>query len=344
MTTTTRPAARVPVRSAITALAIGAIGALGTTGAIGAAASPAAASARPAAHAHDSIRNVSVKGCRDKTYGQVPCGPWRLAMHSGKTVTFTDALVWPRDAKGKTYTDTAAPIAVSGDGHSLAYFRKSDNRLVVREMGGAVHVMPELKGRSVTAPMDLILSQDGRRLLVGYYGTDGERRPYRVYDVSDPGQGATLPKTLANASLSGDGATVLGEIVTDENTRTLATYDASGSEMSRVEPPQVVVNNSPYALSSDGRTVAVVTGSGGGARLKLYDMVEDRMVRSLRVKLPAGGTPYMLDWTGDRQVTMHVDRGHTMWIGQFDSETGAGKVRDTYAKPKDAFVFAACGG
>ncbi|MFF3667922.1 hypothetical protein [Microtetraspora malaysiensis] len=344
MTTTTRPAARVPVRSAITALAIGAIGALGTTGAIGTAASPAAASARTAVHAHDSIRNVSVKGCRDKKYGQVPCGPWRLAMHSGKTVTFTDALVWPRDAKGKTYTYLAAPIAVSGDGHSLVYFRKSDNRLVVRELGGTVHVMPTLKGLNANASVELSLSQDGRRLLVGYFGSNGERRPYRVYDVSDPGQGATLPKTLVNASLSGDGATVLGEIETDENTQTLVTYDASGNEVSRVEPPQIVVNNSPHALSSDGRTVAVVTGSGGGARLKLYDMVEDRVVRSVRVKLPAGRTPFMLDWTGDHQVTMHVDRGRTMWIGQFDSETGAGKVRDTYPMPKDAFVFAACGG
>ncbi|GLW98734.1 hypothetical protein [Microtetraspora sp. NBRC 16547] len=332
MKTMIRPAARVPARRAITALAAGTLGALAT---LGAAAVPAQAHTR----AHDMIRHVSVKGCDDRVYERVPCGPWRLGMHSGKTATLPDALVWPLDAKGKTVKYMAAPIAVSGDGRSVAYFRKSDRRLVVRELGGAVHVMPKIKGLNMeTAKLDL--SQDGGHLLVDYYNGAYKRQPTRVYAVSNPGQGAALPAAAYNATFSGDGETLLTDFDADENTTALITYDTSGAELARVDPPQVIANNQPRALSSDGHTVAVYAGSS----LKLYDMATDRLIRSLRVKLPGGTPPYMIDWTGEQQITLHVDRVKSMWIGEFDAETGASRVRDAYPLPKDAFVFAACGG
>ncbi|WP_228646747.1 hypothetical protein [Microtetraspora sp. AC03309] len=341
MNTMIRPAARVPARLAIAALALGTLGAVGApaTAAQAQAQAQARTQTQARAGAHDMIRYASVKGCPDKEYGNTPCGSWRLSMHSGKVMPLSDALVWPRDAKGKSVEYMAAPIAVSGDGRSVAYFRKSDRRLVVREVGGAVHVMPRIKGLSMVSA-GISLSQDGGHLLLDYYDAKDDRQPSRVYDVSDPGQGTALPATAVNASFSGDGESVLAELGTEDNTTALVAYDSSGTELARIEPPQVVVNNSPRALSSDGRTVAVFAGSS----LKLYDMATDQLVRSLRVKLPGKTAPYMVDWTGENEVTVHIDRGKSMWIGEFDTETGAGKVRDTYSLPKDAYTFAACGG
>ncbi|MEV4010766.1 hypothetical protein AB0J35_09715 [Nonomuraea angiospora] len=39
--------------------------------------------------------------------------------------------------------DDLAPLAVSDDGRRVAYFRKHDGRLVVRELGGGVHTIAD---------------------------------------------------------------------------------------------------------------------------------------------------------------------------------------------------------
>ncbi len=131
LTRLTRPATREPAGLAVAALAIAGL-------ALGAAATPAQA------HTHDSIRYASVKSCADKENGSVPCGPWRLDLHSGERMTLKDARVAPRDRRGKVSKLLLAPIAVSGDGQAVAYYRKSDDRMVVRELGGPVHVMPKI--------------------------------------------------------------------------------------------------------------------------------------------------------------------------------------------------------
>jgi hypothetical protein len=48
------------------------------------------------------------------------------------------ARIFPLDGRGKVNDDGAAQVAVSGDGSHVAYFRQSDGRLAVEEVGGAV--------------------------------------------------------------------------------------------------------------------------------------------------------------------------------------------------------------
>ena len=61
---------------------------------------PAAAQAEP--HQHESIRYASVKGCTIKGGGEVPCGHWRLVLHSGERRVLPDAQVVARLANGKS--------------------------------------------------------------------------------------------------------------------------------------------------------------------------------------------------------------------------------------------------
>jgi hypothetical protein len=312
--------------------------------ALGAAATPAQA------HAHQSIRYVSVKACNDKDGGQVPCGPWRLALHDGKQALLKDAQVWPRDRRGKVLKGLVAPISVSGDGESVTYFRKGDGRLVVRDLGGTVHVMPKIalpKGVGMEE-LGLSLSQDGGHLAVEYYDTK-DKQPTRVFDVSDPGEPAEIPGTSAFEGFSGGGSAVLVSSQTDDNTSELAAYDVKGNELGRVVPPQVVSNNGPRALSSDGRTVAFMTGTAAKALLKLYDMGADQIAGSVRFKLPGDTFPNMIDWTGEHEVTVHISNdgtasGMRMTVLKIDTETGAVKVRDSYKVRGDTYTYAACGG
>ncbi|MCT9930870.1 hypothetical protein N5079_11635 [Planotetraspora sp. A-T 1434] len=312
-----------------------------------------AATATPAqaeANGGHSIRYASVKACKTRDGAQFPCGPWRLGLRGGRQVVLKDALVWPRASNGKTTKSMTAPMAVSGDGETVAYFRKSDGRVVVRELGGAVHVMPKIAlPRGVgMEELDLKLSLDGGHLAVEYYD-EANRQPTRVFDTSHPGKPGEIPGNTIFQGFSGDGQAVLAGVTTDDNTIQLVTYDTGGNELSRVEPPQVVANNEPQTLSSDGRTVAFLTGTGHKPALNLYDLGTDQIVRTIRFKLPQENLPYMLDWTGDHQITMHVTgagdmAGAPMTILELDTDTGAVKVRDSYKMPKDAFTFMACGG
>ncbi|MEW9533573.1 hypothetical protein [Microbispora sp. NPDC049125] len=301
------------------------------------------------ARAHGSIRYVSVKGCEDKESGSIPCGSWRLDLHDGTHVTLKDAQVRAHDAKGKTVRAVAAPITVSGNGGAVAYFRRSDGRIVVRETHGPVHVMPKnaLPKGVGTDEADLRLSQDGRHLAVEYTGDDADWRA-RVFDVSNPRENGDIPAADEIEGFSGDGSALLVTKLAGDNTTELIAYDLRGEEIARVVPPQVVANNLPRALSSDDRTVAFVTGSARKPVLKLYDMVTDQVVGSVRFKLPGGTLPDMVDWTGDHQVTLHImatgGSGDHVTVLEVDTETGGVKVRDSYKVRAGTFTYGACGG
>jgi Tol biopolymer transport system component len=239
---------------------------------------------------------------------------------------------------------------VSGDGRTLAYFRKKDNRLVARTPGGRVVAMPQkaLPRGLGMAELELSLSQDGRYLAVDYYD-DGERLPTRIYDVSAARETGTVPGAASFQGFSGSGDAVLLSRVTDENTTELTTFDVQGSPRYTVVPPQVVSNNTPYGLSPDGRRIALFTGTAAKPVLKLYDLQSDRIDDSTPVNLGGKDLPYMVDWTGDTEVTAHISRtrgnGHTsMRVVQIDTVSGAVTVRDSYDVLRDSYAFAACGG
>lgn len=325
-----------PLRGAATVTGLAAVAALALP----------AFSAPAQATGHDGITYVSVKSCKAGADTR-PCGPWRLEMHSGAEHRLPDARVYPLDRHGKAVKDLTAPIAVSGDGQSVAYIRERDNRLVVREVGGPVHVMGKdaLPKKADMGTIQLHLSQYGDSLAVEY--ADG-REPTRVYDVSRGLGPGKIPGAYSVLSLSRDGETVLAAQYTADNTTRLLTFDAEGNELSRVEPPQIVANNAPLGLSEDGTMAAFFSGVGSASKLRLYDMRANSVFTSIKVKLGSTDSPEAIDWTGDHEITAHIphiaESGRTsMRILVIDTETGTIKVRDSYTVKADSYFFAACG-
>nr|WP_226872290.1 hypothetical protein [Microbispora sitophila] len=325
----------LPITLGLTGLAL-------STLTISAAAAPAMATA------HHSIRYASVDACTAKDGATTPCHTWRLDLLDGTRVALKDAMVWPLNAKGKPNKEMQAPLSVSGDGESVAYFRKTDHRLVVREFHGPVHVMPKkLLPRGVGMDDAWVrLSQDGARLILGYSVKDGSSRA-RIFDVSGASETGTVPAFGTFRGFSGDGSAVLVEQSTDENTTGLGVYDTKGGELAHVVPPQIVAANVPWALSSDDRTVAFVTGSGKKARLRFYDATTDQTGGSVRFSLPSDASVEMIDWTGEHEVTLHLIRSASVdhvTILRIDTRTGKTRVRDSYKVRAGTFTYQSCGG
>ncbi|NUW38343.1 hypothetical protein HTZ77_44145 [Nonomuraea sp. SMC257] len=296
-----------------------------------------------AGHGQDSVRYVSVKGCRSKGGEPRPCGAWRVVMHSGARGTLPDAQTIARDAKGRKASTVAAPVAVSGNGQRLAYFTRS-GRLALRTLGGGVSLLPENALPKVAQyETGLRLSDDGSRLAVSFTGD--KARDTRVFDTGTGERIGTIPSAYELKGFSADGGEVLAGSEDDEGSQILVAYSDAGQELARVTPPQLIASNGPPALSGDGRTVAALVAK---RRLALYDMASDQVTARLKVKLPAGDVE-MVDWTGPSQVTVHLVAYHdskpdTVAIAQIDTGTGKVTIRDRYPLLKDTFVFAACGG
>ncbi|NUW45391.1 hypothetical protein [Nonomuraea rhodomycinica] len=294
-------------------------------------------------HGQDSVRYVSIKGCRPKGGEPRPCGAWRVVMHSGARGTLPDAQTIARDAKGRKATGVAAPVAVSGNGQRLAYYTKQ-GRLALRALGGGVSLLPENALPKVAQYETMLrLSDDGSRLAVSFSGD--KARDTRVFDTGTGERIGTIPSAYELKGFSADGGEVLAGSEDDEGSQILVAYSDAGQELTRVTPPQLVASNGPQALSGDGRTVAALVAKRS---LALYDMATDQVTARLKVKLPAGDVE-MVDWTGPSQVTVHLVGYHaskpdTVSIAQIDTGTGKVTIRDRYALLKDTFVFAACGG
>ncbi|MBO4272246.1 hypothetical protein [Microbispora triticiradicis] len=314
---------------------------------------PAAAPAAAAKAPHHTIRYASVDSCPREDGTATPCHTWRLDLLDGRRVALKDAMLWPLTAKGRPDRTNSAPLTVSGDGESVAYFRKSDHRLVVREfhggVQGGVRVMPRNplpRGVGMNAAW-LKLSQDGDRLALGYTAGDGRTR-VRLFDVTRASATGTTPETDGFAGFSGDGSAVLLQRAGDENTIGLAVHDDTGAELAAAVPPQIVANNGPWGLSADDRTVAYVTGLGEKARLRFYDVATDQATGSVRFSLPKDAALDMIDWTGGHEVTLHLVRSRgsrdVVTVLKVDTETGRTRVRDSYKVRSGAFAYLSCGG
>jgi DNA-binding beta-propeller fold protein YncE len=298
---------------------------------------PLTAPAQAAPH-HDAVRYASIKGCDRGDDGRLPCGPWRLVMHSGEQRVLADAQTVALKADGKPYKYLPAPVAVSGDGTKVAYFAKNSHRLAVRTLGGGVTLLPA--GAVPRVPqyeVGLVLSDDGGRLAV----TIGTGQ-VRIFDTSDGARLGTLPRGETLVDFSGDGGEVLTTVDADESVTDVVVRADTGELVSRATPPQLVSANMPLALAADGRTAAAFVA--GKSQLVLYDVETDQVLGRVPVKLPKGDLN-AIDWTGDRQVTLHLTtQAGRMNVVQIDTGTGAVRLRDRYTVLKDSLVVAACGG
>lgn len=328
---------KLPIASGLVGLAL-------STLTISATAAPATART-----AHHSIRYASVDACRAKDGTERPCHTWRLDLLDGRRVTLKDAMLWPLNAKGKVDKSTSAPVTVSGDGESVAYFRKSDHRLVVREFDGKVHVMPKTplpRGIGMDA-VTLDMSQDGSRLAFLYTDRDGVIHG-RLFDVARATATGTLPESNGFSGFSGDGSAVLLRLDAGANTTGLSVRDLTGAELAGAIPPQIVANNGPWALSADDRTVAFVTRGGKKAALHFYDVKTDQTTGTVRFSLPGDTLLDMIDWTGEHEVTLHItDYGtgrDTVTVMTIDTQTGKTRIRDRYKVRSGVYTYQTCGG
>jgi hypothetical protein len=164
---------------------------------------PLPALAHPAHGDADAVRYAWVRGCGVQAK---PCGDWILFRRDGSRTRLRDARVKPLSDKGKTLNDDLAPLSVSDDGRRVAYFRKGDGRLVVRELGGGVHVIAdEVPARGYgMGDVRTMLSQDGTRLAVDYVGEyDRGGKPKRPTDIYDVATGTKLGSIPWDVTLSG---------------------------------------------------------------------------------------------------------------------------------------------
>ncbi|MEV0583096.1 hypothetical protein [Nonomuraea sp. NPDC050310] len=275
----------------------------------------APAEARTAA---SPARYAWLDGCPKKDY-TVPCGDWTLTLRNGKHVALKDAVVHPRGADGKTDKEASAPIAISGDGSSVGYFRESDNKLVVRDLaGGSVRTLP---GATAKLPkglgmndLDLAFSNSGDKLFIDYFDAASKLKSV-VVDLTSS-KVTRINGTEVMQGFSPDGAYVLTSRITADNTTEFAVYDADGQEVESRVVPQVVSNNAPVALNDDGKTVAVViTGpeTTSRARLRTYDLSTDTVSDAVKLSYPPEAEyPNRITWeSGD---------GLTLWTSRTDAE------------------------
>ncbi|WP_062430760.1 WD40 repeat domain-containing protein [Herbidospora daliensis] len=295
---------------------------------------PAAAQAEPH-HGGDSIRYASAKACKVKKQ-VVLCGNWRLVTHHGEIIQLKDAQLEALDGKRKPVGFTAAPVAISGDGQKIVYFRK-DGRIAVRTMGGGVTLLP-----ADTLPKNVVqynvwfrLSDDGATLAV----TD---RRTMIFDTKKGKRLGLLPTKREFVGFSGDGK----EVLTSATDEVFRVYDRSGHLLRQGRPAEAVNGWGPNALHSDARTLATLVSDN---KIVVSDVETAQVEGDNPIKLPKGGTVEMLDWTGPTQVTLHVSQNlpkvpNRMTVLQHDTKTGVTVVRDRYDILKDTFTYAACGG
>lgn len=259
-----------------------------------------------------------LNSCAKKEY-TVPCGYWTLTLRGGKELKLKDATVYAKNGKGKIEKEISAPIALSGDGTSVGYFRKSDSKLVVRNLAdGSVRALP---GSAAKLPkglgmneLDFTFSNDGDKVFIDYFDEATKLKSVLVDLETDQLVSIKGDETLQGFSPNGD--YVLTSRYTPDNTAEFVVYDGEGQEVGSRVVPQVVSNNSPIALNDDGQTVAlVITGptSGAPARMRTYDLSTD--IVSGAVKLDYSTTaenPSRLTWeSGD---------GLTLWNTRTDSD------------------------
>ncbi|MFI6481558.1 hypothetical protein ACIBH1_26750 [Nonomuraea sp. NPDC050663] len=294
------------------------------------------------ATATNEARYAWLKGCEVKN-SFFPCGSWNLTLRNGKNLVLKDAVVFPTTADGKVDKQASAPIAISGNGARAAYFRKSDGKLVVRDL--AAGTVTPLPGSAAKLPrglgmidIDLAFSANGTKLFIDYFDEAGTAKSV----VVDLGSGALTRINGAEMmqSFSPDGSFVLTSRITSDNTTEFAVYDSAGNEVQSQVVPQVVSNNAPIALNDDGTTVAVViTGpeTTSKARLRTYDLASDTVSEAVKLSYPP-------EQEAPTRITWESGDGLTLWTFRSDAEgnpvsavkrrvnpdTGAAKKADSF--------------
>ncbi|MFI6734710.1 YncE family protein [Nonomuraea sp. NPDC050451] len=319
---------RVKIASALGALAAVAMVA-GTVGAAGASAAEGA-----------PVRAVHLPNCGGDYF--MPCkkAPWYLYLRDGRWVKFPDAARYATEADGARadeVEDDPAPFEVSGDGGTIAYVRARDNRVVVeRWPGGKATVLPSYGKGVGTKYVDLFLSPDGRRLLVGF-AEAAKKRAALVVDAATGETVRTLPVSDVPKGFGADGDEVLATRAKDDNTIEVLAYPLDGEPVADTPPQEVVSRNSELALAADGHTLLVRLPTAGKQpeRVRTYDLRARAWAGKAKPVKAKQGTS-SLAWGPGGRLELRRDEGSdeegqwTTWVYALDAATGATKLVDKY--------------
>ncbi|GII93491.1 hypothetical protein [Sinosporangium siamense] len=310
---------------------------------------PAEAGATPAPK--ETVRYAWVKSCVKDKDNDFPCGPWMLTTSTGREVKLTDAQVLPKLASGTVVRDAVTQFQVSGDGRLVNYFRKSDGKLVIRDIAsGSVSPLP---GGAASLPrglgmndLDMHFSPNGRYLAIDYFD-EKATQPTLIVDLLRRTT-VKLPPDVTVHGFSQNGARLLVSRGTDDNTTEFVVYSSNGTEYESRVVPQVVTNNSPIALANDGVTVAlVITGPRAGMKpkMRVYNMATDEISPALTIELHKSETPKLVTWGSGETLTMWTTTSNSQEEitaasrRTLHADSGVTERRDSFRIPRKLWTW-----
>ncbi|WP_283135402.1 hypothetical protein [Rhizohabitans arisaemae] len=308
-------------------------------------------------HTKNTIRHATLDRCKVLT--QHACGPWRLTLRNGKQIILHDAQVNARSKKGKPIRTEMAAIAISGNGRRVAYIRANDHRIVVRDLGGDVYVMPREALPTRADNVALQLSDNGTHLAVNTQIFNVDRA---VKLAKLPGTGTTgvldRAPTDGKASFegfSGDGDEALTVRSLKGDRLELISYSLRGEVLARAtlksEIPPSFLGYAPLALGADGRSVAHLTATAGKDAVEIIDLTTGRRIRNVKVKVPEYGyqAVFATDWITADKLTVHIQEEllttpSPIRVLEINLTTGKITTRERYEFRDNVFGYRACGG
>ncbi|WP_431927544.1 hypothetical protein [Nonomuraea jabiensis] len=327
---------RVKIASALGALTAVAM----VAGVVGTAGASEAGAVEAGGAKGGSVRVAQLPNCGGDYF--MPCknAPWYLYLRNGRWVKFPDAARYatePDGTRADEVEDAPAPFEVSGDGGTIAYVRARDGRVVVQRWpGGRAAVLPAYGKGVGTKYVDLFLSPDGRRLLVGF-AEAAKRRAPMVVDVATGETVRTLPATDVPKGFGGDGDEVLATRAKDDNTIEVLAYPLDGEPVADTPPQEVVSRDSELALAADGHTLLVRLPSAGKQpeRVRTYDLAARAWAGKAKPIKATPGTSSLAWGPGGRLELRRVDGSDeearwTTRVYALDPATGATEQVDKY--------------
>ena len=287
-----------------------------------------------AAAKSDTIRQPVLPNCGGDYF--MPCKgrPWYLFMRDGRWTEFPDAGRYATEADGSRadeVEDDPAPFALSGDGRTIAYVRARDSRVVVKRWPqGKAHVLPAWGDGVGTKYMDLMLSADGRRLLVDF-SSAARKRPGLAVDVASGATVRTFPAGDDLLGFSADGNEVLATEPKTTKSDTVLAYKLKGSSV-RATLSERYTFETP-ALAADGHTVITLRDDD---QVRPFDLKARAWAGSGRSLKPRqGGAELVWGPSGRLELRSALEvpeeGRNTYWRYSLNAKTGATKLLDTYS-------------
>ncbi|MFI6321228.1 hypothetical protein ACIBG8_27075 [Nonomuraea sp. NPDC050556] len=266
------------------------------------------------AEATAPVRYAGLTSCPGKDGKRHICGPWRLWLRDGRTITLPDAQLRSLGTDGREER-LRAPISVDAYGRFATYFSKSTHKLVVRDISTGKTTNVAERPSVAMSSLELLVSPGGRYVVID---PDTGSSPTTVVE-SATGKRWSLPDYARVQGFSPDGK-LLRVILDYEET---AVYRPGGAE-----PSGGVTLVGWGALTNDGRTLA----GASRTHIRFYstaNAMESR--RALRIALPAKQSPRRLDWTSATGLTMLTLQEPRRFVARsINTRTGAVRITDAF--------------